>query len=421
MADRRAVRSSSRRISPTPQPSSRHILPATTRPTQRNAKRAAGGRGHEAESSANRASLGLAPRGAPRGQKTSTGSGHRSERKRSRPSFDPKKSLHPEAISFLGTRPKRPAGQAPSEIPIDIEVQREETREQTHNDDDGAWRPAPNDDDDYGGERREETPAASAPSSSARTLSRIRRQEKNEPENRRRFIDPQPNPERVEWQDGFGQSQSAQRTNNKGKSSQVVSKRRLEVVEESSGDDEFEQGTSEQRRQVPKAKRARFATTSPAPPSHQPRATQQDEDYSLSVRDSTPESSEETVARAPSSSAPQYTQYSEVKALARMHVSQRAKLNNQARRARNPWSVEACQALIDYIGDIGCSWKDIKRHDEAAGHNLLDDRTQVDLKDKARNLKVEFLKAGCGLPPGFEEVSLGSRIENQLRNQGVKI
>lgn len=300
--------------------------------------------------------------------------------------------LHPEAISFLGTRPKGPAGQAPSEIPIDIEVQREETREQTHNDDDGAWQPAPNDDDDYGEERREETPAASAPSSSARTLSRIRRQEKNEPENRRRFIDPQPNPERVEWQDGFGQSQSAQRTNKKGKSSRVVSKRRLEVVEESSGDDEFEQGTSEQRRQVPKAKRARFATTSPAPPSHQPRATQQDEDYSLSVRDSTPESSEETVAKAPSSSAPQYTQYSEVKALARMHVSQRAKFNNQARRARNPWSVEACQALIDYIGDIGCSWKDIKRHDEAAGHNLLGDRTQVDLKDKARNLKVEFLK-----------------------------
>jgi len=99
MADRRAVRSSSRRISPTPQPLSRHILPATTRPTQRNAKRAAGGRGHEAESIADRASLGLAPRGTPRGQKTSTGSGQRSERKRSRPSFDPKKSWVLELLS----------------------------------------------------------------------------------------------------------------------------------------------------------------------------------------------------------------------------------------------------------------------------------------------------------------------------------
>jgi hypothetical protein len=99
MADRRAVRSSSRRISPTPQPSSRHILPTTTRPTQRNAKRAAGSRGHETESSADRASLGLAPRGTPRGQKASTGSGQRSERKRSRPGFDPKKSWVLELLS----------------------------------------------------------------------------------------------------------------------------------------------------------------------------------------------------------------------------------------------------------------------------------------------------------------------------------
>ena len=117
MADRRAARSSSRRISPTPQPSSRHILPAATRPALRNTKRAAGGRGHETESSAvlqpttrttwrarqpsvdeinsasaDRASLGLAPRGTLRDQKTSTVSGQRSERKHSRPSFDPKKS-----------------------------------------------------------------------------------------------------------------------------------------------------------------------------------------------------------------------------------------------------------------------------------------------------------------------------------------
>ncbi|OCL03784.1 hypothetical protein AOQ84DRAFT_381278 [Glonium stellatum] len=368
---------------------------------------------------ADRASLDSVPQGTPRGQRTSTGSGQRSAKRRSRPSFDPKKSLHLEAIRLLGPRPKRPAGQVLSKNPVRVEAQRKTLREPNPSEEDDIWQPAP-DNNEYDDAGQAEILALSAPSSSARTLSRIRRQERNEPENRRRFIDPQRDPERVEWQDGFDQSQSTQRTNRKGKSSQGASKRRLEIEEESS-DDGFEQGTSERRRQVPKAKRARFAEPSTVPPSHQPGATQRDEDYSPSARDSTPEASAEGTAMVPSSSAAQYTHYGEVKALAKKHASQRARLNNQARRARNPWSEEACQALIEYIGDIGCSWRDIKRHDEEAGHRLLEDRTQVDLKDKARNLKAEFLKAGCGLPPGFEDVSLGPRMENQLRNGGVHI
>ncbi|KAK5260750.1 hypothetical protein LTR40_003571 [Exophiala xenobiotica] len=50
---------------------------------------------------------------------------------------------------------------------------------------------------------------------------------------------------------------------------------------------------------------------------------------------------------------------------------------------------------------------------------LLQSRDQVGLKDKARNIKLDFLKARRRLPRGFERVSIGDRMLNKLRELGI--
>lgn len=53
-----------------------------------------------------------------------------------------------------------------------------------------------------------------------------------------------------------------------------------------------------------------------------------------------------------------------------------------------------------YISHFGTAWSAIKEYD-AAHFRILLDRTAVDLKDKARNMKAMFLHAGLPLPPNL--------------------
>ena len=64
-----------------------------------------------------------------------------------------------------------------------------------------------------------------------------------------------------------------------------------------------------------------------------------------------------------------------------------------ARRPKNPqsrtfWTREEEGQLMDLIKDYGCSWTKLKTMDR---ENILESRDQVALKDKARNMKVNFL------------------------------
>ena len=59
-------------------------------------------------------------------------------------------------------------------------------------------------------------------------------------------------------------------------------------------------------------------------------------------------------------------------------------------RARKTWTPEEENCLVSLIETHGCSWTyliDVDRQ----GDNVLSDRTDGDLKDKARNLKVTYL------------------------------
>lgn len=68
--------------------------------------------------------------------------------------------------------------------------------------------------------------------------------------------------------------------------------------------------------------------------------------------------------------------------------------NKAARRGqRIAWSEDENDALIKAIGKYGCKWSRIKDMD-TNHRNILELRDQGDLKDRARNLKYEFLRYG---------------------------
>ena len=86
---------------------------------------------------------------------------------------------------------------------------------------------------------------------------------------------------------------------------------------------------------------------------------------------------------------------------------------------RTKWSPSEDDKLIALIEEVGCSWARIKRLDADSG-NILKLRDQVALKDKARNMKFDYLKAGVQLPENFEGVTLSARQREKLRELGIE-
>jgi hypothetical protein len=80
---------------------------------------------------------------------------------------------------------------------------------------------------------------------------------------------------------------------------------------------------------------------------------------------------------------------------------------------RKRWTKEETTALIAYIEEIGTSWAMIQKTDQARGA-ILQGRDQVALKDKARNLKFEYMKANAAVPKNFDGVSLSKAMRDKL-------
>jgi len=91
------------------------------------------------------------------------------------------------------------------------------------------------------------------------------------------------------------------------------------------------------------------------------------------------------------------------------------------RKRQNPtrWSPLEEDRLISLIEEVGSSWAQIKRVDENSG-NILALRDQVALKDKARNMKYDYLKVGDQLPENFEGVALNARQKAKLKELGIQ-
>ncbi|KAI4591497.1 hypothetical protein KJ359_013310 [Pestalotiopsis sp. 9143b] len=114
-------------------------------------------------------------------------------------------------------------------------------------------------------------------------------------------------------------------------------------------------------------------------------------------------------------------------------LTQKARANTRMGREHRPaqrrqkWDPIDSAALIRAIPQFSCGWSQME------SENLfMVPRSQQQIRDKARNLKVDFLKADAPLPRGFDGVVLGKkeidavqalgrnpfRMENDLDNYG---
>lgn len=82
----------------------------------------------------------------------------------------------------------------------------------------------------------------------------------------------------------------------------------------------------------------------------------------------------------------QLENYKMAKELARLNTAARAKKKTQTRKA---WTDLETETLINLISEHGTSWKLLKDKDVG---KVLVDRDQTALKDKARNIKFDYLK-----------------------------
>ena len=84
-------------------------------------------------------------------------------------------------------------------------------------------------------------------------------------------------------------------------------------------------------------------------------------------------------------------------------------------QSRMRWSEYDSKLLIELICETNASWAIIeRRHNDKFDHP----RNQQAYRDKARNLKVDFLKADAVLPPGFNHVVLGPKEIAIVRGRG---
>ncbi|OQV09605.1 hypothetical protein CLAIMM_13711 [Cladophialophora immunda] len=127
-------------------------------------------------------------------------------------------------------------------------------------------------------------------------------------------------------------------------------------------------------------------------------------------------------SRPPSEGPPPASQIDNVnrEAKERMRMSRELLPAPRGGQVRIAYTEREVNRLMELVELHGTRWARIleedNRHDDGP---MLQGRTQVQLKDKARNIKLDFLKAGRRLPPGFEAVSVGQRQINELRKAGI--
>jgi hypothetical protein len=88
---------------------------------------------------------------------------------------------------------------------------------------------------------------------------------------------------------------------------------------------------------------------------------------------------------------------------------------------RKAWSLPEEQRLIDLIAAHGPAYSKILKADADEVEPRLQSRGQVQLKDKARNIKFAYLKAGDQLPDGFGAVSIGKKMVEKLREKNIYV
>ncbi|GIJ87342.1 hypothetical protein Asppvi_006248 [Aspergillus pseudoviridinutans] len=94
-------------------------------------------------------------------------------------------------------------------------------------------------------------------------------------------------------------------------------------------------------------------------------------------------------------------------------------------KGRQRWTPAEDARLIRLIGEHGCKWATIMRQNDAQaaedGEVQIQGRDQVQLKDRARNLKIAFLRDELPLPKNFESVTMKASDYAMLEKRGIKV
>ncbi|GFF33333.1 hypothetical protein IFM58399_03506 [Aspergillus lentulus] len=94
-------------------------------------------------------------------------------------------------------------------------------------------------------------------------------------------------------------------------------------------------------------------------------------------------------------------------------------------KGRQRWTPAEDARLIRLIGEHGCRWATIMRQNDAQaaedGEVQIQGRDQVQLKDRARNLKIAFLRDELPLPKNFEAVTMKATDYAMLEKRGIKV
>lgn len=248
-------------------------------------------------------------------------------------------------------------------------------------------------------------------------------------ENRRRFIDQQNGAHRVRFDDTQGSMHqqtevpTSSRLYNIQSSASTGRKRQRQDDEESfepSQDEGFQTDqrvhdaphrapqarmTSDTKRNVlPRTSYARDVADSPAP-------RRERQNPGRSIEAIPPPTMDEN-------GIPNPTSYESYK-----RANQMAKMNSQSAagppRQRTRFSAEEEQTVLDLIGEFGPQFSKMKAFDRDQGGNVLEARTAEDIRFKARNMKMDYLKSGVPMPPGFENVLLARKEMLQLDKLGI--
>ncbi|KAJ5111076.1 hypothetical protein N7532_001611 [Penicillium argentinense] len=230
---------------------------------------------------------------------------------------------------------------------------------------------------------------------------------------RRTLLDPQNTRSRVIWTDDEDSPHAEEHQPPPSRSTQATRKRRRSVADDDS-DDDFDQDDRELDIQSCRAhkpsKRKRVSSEDGDPgnqlrgdlmASSQPAQTQEQEN-------STPPTSTQLESPQPT---PSQTAIARINAIdpppSQSRWSQLGPFDTAAPRKR--WSANEEERLVDLVTRSGPRWADIKRIDAVCprsdGGPLLTHRTQVQLKDKARNIKKKYIREGRPLPKNFDQIT----------------
>ncbi|CAI9633133.1 unnamed protein product [Alternaria burnsii] len=281
--------------------------------------------------------------------------------------------------------------------------------------------PAVEDEEEHQIEDFEEPQPSAPPQSPASLLRALKALQKPQKENRPISIfDRQTTAQRIEFGDGFEDTQQTAGPSNTAKGKQTAEpsprKRRREDSDDSDSDafETKDRGDHApvRRRAMPWAKKQRTEgppapTSSGAPPSHQPppRSTQSHTRPLSEQEESVSEVSSPSMTEEPE--LPPSSTWRDQRKLAqenRALESTQSRNSRNERKSREAWSNEEEEALIEYMRKYPSKYSRILQYDEQEGGGVLRNRNQVNLKDKARNLAINMIRSGAGLRSGFENI-----------------